>query len=235
MRSGTIVPRSELSPGDIRRMYELMSRHYDGLSPEKFLHDLSEKDGCLFVRDEIGAIQGFSTYLVFHKTGAAGLYRVLFSGDTIVDARSWGRLSTLHTLGRLFADLLAEADDPLYWCLLSKGVRTYLLLPLLFRRFCPGGGLAEASRELAVLRDFATRRYGCEFDPATSIVRPVVAADRLKPEWAFVSEARRAHPHVAYFLAHNPGHELGEELVSVAAVTPDNLTDAGRRLVLAGD
>jgi hypothetical protein len=232
MLSGTIVPRTKLSSVDIRRMFELMTRHYDGVSSDKFVRDLSEKDGCLFVRDEIGTIQGFSTYLVEHETGAAGRHRVLFSGDTIVDARSWGRLTTLHTLGRLFAGLLAETDDPLYWCLLSKGVRTYLLLPLLFRTFCPGGDLGEGSRELAVLRDFATRRYGSEFDAATSLVRPRVAADRLKPEWAGISEARRANPHVGYFLAHNPGHLRGDELVSVAAVTPDNLTDAGRRLVL---
>ena len=89
MLSGAIVPRAELSGGDIRRMYSLMARHYDGVTRGKFLADLEEKDGVLIVRGPDGSIEGFSTYLVRSEAGPAGGSRILFSGDTIVDARSW--------------------------------------------------------------------------------------------------------------------------------------------------
>ncbi len=231
MLNGAIVPREELSVADIERMHTLMVGHYDGLERSKFLEDLAEKDGALLVRELDGTIQGFSTYRVHHEVGPRGRHRMLFSGDTIVDARSWGQMVTLRTLGRLFAGLLAVSGDPLYWILLSKGIRTYLLLPLFFRQFCPGGGLAESSEELALMRSFAARRYGAEFDFDSNIVRPAVSADRLKPEWARVSQARLADPHVRYFLARNPGHVVGEELVSIAPIRLENLTGAGRRLV----
>jgi len=223
MLTGTIVRRSELSPVDIRRMHALMVGHYDNVVHGKFLADLDEKDGCLLVRDRAGTLQGFSTFYVRQGAG----HRILFSGDTIVDARSWGRIETLRTLGRLFGAQLAEPGDPLYWLLLSKGVRTYLLLPLLFRTFAPGGSPA---RDLsALLRHLAVERYGAAYDPATSVYRS--SADRLKSHWARVSDGRLADPHVREFLARNPGHVRGDELVSLAPIAYDNLTPAGRRLV----
>lgn len=231
MLRGAIVPRPSLTGDDLRAMHALMVRHYDGVAWAKFMSDLAEKDGALVLRDGSGSIHGFSTYFVRDGSGPTGAYRVLFSGDTIVDAGSWGRMVTLRTLGALFAELLTTPEPPLHWLLLSKGVRTYLLLPLLFHRFCPGGGLGPGSPEHALLLHLARRRYGATFDASSSVVRPAGSADRLKPCWAQVSDARRAHPHARYFLTNNPGHVQGEELVSLAPVTPENLTDAGRRFV----
>jgi hypothetical protein len=233
MLAGSIVDRTRLSARDVDAMHALMARHYDGIERRKFLADLAEKDGALVLRDPSEAIQGFSTYVVHAVAGGgeAGPSRLLFSGDTIVDARWWGQVVTLRMLGSLFAKLLEEPGGPLYWLLLSKGIRTYLLLPLLFRRFSPGGGLGPGSAEQRLLERFATRRYGVEFDARASVVRPASPSDRLKPEWAEVPDARRADPHVRFFLERNPGHAAGEELVSIARVDAANLTPAGRRLV----
>ena len=228
---GAIVARAELSACDLDAMYALMVRHYDGVERGKFLADLAEKDGALLLRGDDGSIRGFSSYRLLAGTAPTGGYRALFSGDTIVDARAWGSMVTLRTLGTLFGRLLAVPGDPLYWLLLSKGIRTYLLLPLMFRRFCPGGGPSGGSIEHSVLEHLARERFGAAFCAATSVVRPAAPADRLKPEWARVSPARLADPDVRFFMSRNPGHVVGDELVSIARIAHDNLTDAGQRLV----
>jgi hypothetical protein len=228
---GSIVARSELAARDIVTMHALMTRHYDGLDARKFRGDLDEKDGAILIRDAGGEIHGFSTYRVLRGEGPAGRYRVLFSGDTIVDARSWGSTVTLRTFGRLLESLLESAGPPFHWLLLSKGIRTYLLLPLLFERFYPGGGVAGGEPERGVLEQVCAARYGAAYHRAESIVRPVGGADRLKPEWARIDPARLANAHVRFFLERNPGFVRGDELASIAAIRFANLTAAGRRLV----
>jgi hypothetical protein len=63
-------------------------------------------------------------------------------------------------------------------------------------------------------------------------VRPQGPHDRLKPQLDG-SARRRQNPHVAFFLAKNPGHAEGEELLCVASLHPDNLRPIVRRSVVA--
>ena len=38
-------------------------------------------------------------------------------------------------------------------------------------------------------------------------------------------------PHIAFFLATNPGHVRGDELVCLTELCDENLTRAGRRMI----
>ncbi len=84
---------------------------------------------------------------------------------------------------------------------------------------------------VASLRDeLARRKYGAAYDVGEGVVR-FGAPQQLRGELAEVPEGRTRDAHVAYFLAANPAHAAGDELVCLTELSDENLTAAGRRVV----
>ena len=54
---------------------------------------------------------------------------------------------------------------------------------------------------------------------------------KLRGALKTVPDGRANDPHVAFFLAQNPGHAKGDELVCLTELSDENLTRAGRRMV----
>ena len=63
-------------------------------------------------------------------------------------------------------------------------------------------------------------------------LREAIETRALGPDDALPAE-RQLDPHVDYFLARNPGHERGDELVCLTEIRAENLTPAGLRMVRA--
>jgi hypothetical protein len=57
------------------------------------------------------------------------------------------------------------------------------------------------------------------------------APQRLRDALAVVPDGKRRDAHVEFFLARNPGHAAGDELVCLAALGDENFTAAGARMV----
>ncbi len=173
-RSSLTTPQAldvaALGDADRRAMYALYRRYYDASSWRLFAADLAAKDHALVLRDETGAVQGFSTLAVYERTFDGRPVRVIFSGDTIVDERHWGQQALAFAWLRLAGHLkAAQPDVPLYWLLISKGHRTYRYLPTFSRAFHPSPDAATAA-DLAPLRDFLARdRFGTAYDAAAGV------------------------------------------------------------------
>jgi hypothetical protein len=82
----------------------------------------------------------------------------------------------------------------------------------------------------ALLAQLAQKGYGPHFDSVTGIVR-FPRPQRLRGPLAIVPHGRDQNPHVAFFLARNPGHERGDELTCLTEISDSNLTAAGRRMI----
>ena len=71
-----LVPRSELTLGQKSGMFQLLSRHFAGVTPEQFARDLAEKNLALLLEREETFV-GFSTLLAyttaFERTDISGL------------------------------------------------------------------------------------------------------------------------------------------------------------------
>lgn len=227
--SGERRPCAALSADDIERMFALMVTHYDGVDPERFRADLADKEGVFLLLDERGGIQGFSTFRSDVLSFRERSVHYVFSGDTIIDREHWGNPELFRQFGYLLMDLLDAGRTPLYWFLLSKGIRTYGLLPLYFRSYVPDPLAGEEERALAAF--IAERRYGPHYVASRGIVRFDPPRDRLKPELSIISDEKRDKPWVRRFLDCNPGYGGGDELVCLARIAPDNLTRAGRRFL----
>jgi hypothetical protein len=238
-RSSLTTPQAlevaALGDADRRAMYALYRRYYDASSWRLFAGDLADKDYALVLRDETGAVQGFSTLAVTQRTFGARPVRVIFSGDTIVDERHWGQQALAFAWLRLAGSIkAAQPHLPLYWLLISKGHRTYRYLPAFSRAFHPSPD-AATDADLAPLRDCLARdRFGEAYDAAAGVVRFAASRGHLRAEYADVPEAHRRLPEVAFFLARNPGYARGDELVCVCELCGETLRPLARRAFLAG-
>jgi hypothetical protein len=219
-----IVPVVQIAPGDVCAMYEIFARHYDCVSLDQFLLDLSEKDRVLVLRNANGAICGFSTQKVFRVSVEGTPVRAVFSGDTIVDRAYWGE----QELGRCWCRYVSsvywgDPDIPLYWFLISKGYRTYLYLPLFFESFYPNCEAPTPAFEQRLLDTLAAARFPDHYRPESGLIEFPQSQGQLKPHLAEIPARRMRDPHVQFFLRRNPAYATGHELACLAEISPLNM------------
>jgi hypothetical protein len=227
---GRLVPVARL--GVLReRMFALLREHFEGVTREAFARDLAGKDWVIVLEDEERALQGFST-LAFYGTEFRGeALNVACSGDTIVRRGAWGSPALAREWIGAVDDLRARHPARrTLWLLLASGFRTYRFLPVFWREFHPRIDLETPAEARALLDHLASERYGELYDKRSGLVRfpePQILGQELRgllPE-------RLRDPHVAFFLACNPRHECGDELVCLADLCDENLTARGQRVL----
>lgn len=229
--TGEIVATARLSSVDRARMLELMDRYYENVTAEGFGRDLADKDWVILARSAAsGEVQGFSTQKLIEVSAGR---RVLFSGDTIVEQAYWGRNPIAEQWGRLALRLHLEAPDrELLWYLISKGYKTYRLLPTYFAEFHPRFDAPTPRWARDLLAELGHGRYPGRYDPERGIVRAAPGGERLRPQVAPLTADHRNEPHLRFFDRRNPGHAGGDELCCLAPMRLDNLT--ARALDLLG-
>jgi hypothetical protein len=84
-----LVPRAQLGVKHKRDMFHLLTRHFEGVTPEQFARDLAEKSLVLLLTRE-DALVGFSTLLSYTTTFEDRAVNIIYSGDTIVAPEAWG-------------------------------------------------------------------------------------------------------------------------------------------------
>jgi hypothetical protein len=214
-----IVKVSELDAPAVDRMFQLMERHYSQVDRKKFEKDLEEKEGVLILYDEQDKLQGFSTYCYMHIEWENEALHAVFSGDTIVNQSVWGSRAPIYILLDLFKKAYARYPENLYWFLISKGHRTYLLLPLLFKSFYPAWNYCENCMEKALVSALSTYRFGEKYDAKRELI--LEGADRLK---SAIAQPKRSNKHIDFFLKKNPDYLKGVELPCIAQINEDNMS-----------
>ena len=228
--TGRLIARQELTPAEVAAMRRLLADHFDGVTADQFAADLAEKNWAVLVERD-GRLVGFSTLHVERTAVDDEALVVLYSGDTIVSPEAWG--SAVFPRAWITAVYSLRERYPggrLIWLLLTSGYRTYRFLPVFWQTFYPRVGEPTPPRWQHLLGTLARRRFGRRFDAKAGVVR-FDQPQRLRGGLANVPAARQRDPHVAFFLARNPGHLDGDELACVADLEPDRLTRAGRRVV----
>jgi hypothetical protein len=228
---GRIIEADRLNNTDKETMFSLMDEFYDHMTPSVFLKDLSEKDYCLLLLDDGGRIQGFSTQKIMNvKVGEESIWGV-FSGDTIIHRDSWGSLE----LYRVFAEYFIEYGKQypaFYWFLISKGYKTYKMLPLFFNTFYPNYKTQTPEFEQAVMHSFGREKYPVEYEEASGVICYRGVKDKLKEGVADITEIQRKDKNIKFFEQENPGYLKGDDLVCLARLSGDNLRKTAHRLLL---
>lgn len=199
-------------------MHELMTVHYEAVSKDRFVKDLSIKNEVLMLHDAAATLRGFTT-ISWNPAGCFDEGDILFSGDTIIDRSCWGTQELVRAFCRRAGEWKAASGRRLFWFLISKGHRTYLYLPLFAHRFFPHPEAFEA--EWATLAGkVAAEMFGICWKPAEGVIRFPASQGHLREE--LVTE-RAKNPWTRYFVERNPGHAHGEELVCLTEMDESNL------------
>jgi hypothetical protein len=156
---------------------------------------------------------------------------VIYSGDTIVAPEAWGSTALPRAwVAGVNALRGALPAGRCFWLLLTSGFRTYRFLPVFWREFFPRFDAPTPRTTQRLLEQLARDRFGTQFDPRAGVVK-FMRPQRLQAGLEQVPANRVNDPHVAFFLARNPGHGDGDELVCLTELCPENLTAAGRRMM----
>jgi hypothetical protein len=231
---------SELDGATREAMWALYREHYERVEERQFFADLDNKHHAILLRDLADkSLQGFTTLHVDRVEVDGTPYVIVFSGDTII-AEDYQGQSALHREFVRYIMRVALTSDGarVYWFLISKGYKTYLLLSRNFNEYWPrhDGAMPEAMRRL--LGAVARRRFGSSFEEASGRIVFDPPGPKLKGHVAPISEAALTAPDVRFFVEKNPGHADGDELCCLGRVDLQlGLSYAwrwGRRLVVRG-
>ena len=223
------MPRAELSAGLEMEMYDLLSRHFEGVTREQFRKDLDEKNRVIFLQRG-GRLVGFSTLAVYETTHEGEPVSVVCSGDTIVAPEAWNSTALSRTWIACVNELRRRYPRGKYvWLFLTSGFRTYRFLPVFWREFYPRFDAPMPADRKRLLDFLAAERYGTQYDAASGIVR-FTRPQRLRDALGGIPPGKNGDAHVAFFLERNPCHAAGDELVCLTDLTDENLTPAGRRM-----
>jgi hypothetical protein len=212
--------------------FALFRATYENACHERFEHDLAEKQHIILLYDSAtDALKGFSTVLVREVETPSGPATVVFSGDTVIDREYWGQKQLQLAFARLLVTLKLRAPwRPLYWFLVSKGYRTYLLLANAFPRSVPRVGRADDATLRSVLDDLAVERFGNQYDVARGVVRYTTPHERVREGVAPVTQAAMQNAHVRFFVERNSEHAAGVELACLADVRVADVVCAVARI-----
>ena len=226
--------RASLLEPERQRMLALMQLCYDNVDATRFFLDLDAKRDVIILRDvspdvsrdassdvssDASAIMGFSTVRIAEELCQGRRVDILFSGDTVIHPDCWGaKALQWGFLEYTLRHKLKNPWRPLYWLLLSKGYKTYLLLTNNFPTAFPRRQ-TNPPAPLRSLRDkVATQWWGSDYDVTTEVVRFAASRDRVRHGVAALDPSTLAHPDVAFFVDRNPRWAEGDELVCFAEI-----------------
>jgi hypothetical protein len=212
---------ASLTDAELEAMWLLFEKSYDGARREVFERDLAEKDHLILLKDAQREVQGFSTLLRLDARGAC----VVFSGDTIIAPGFWGQTALQRAfIWYLMAQRLAVPARPVYWFLITKGYRTYLLIARYFPNHWPRHDAPFPPAEGALLDALCSRKFGDAWDASAGLLRYAgksADAVRLHEELADVPPRLLHDPDVRFFLETNPRWAEGDELCCLARADDD--------------
>jgi hypothetical protein len=227
-----IAQVSSLDAGLRSEAFALFAESYDGADRARFERDLAEKQRIILLHDrDSGALKGFSTVVTQPMPGSrAGT--VIFSGDTVIQRDYWGQKQLQIAFVRILLSLKLRAPlQPLYWFLISKGYRTYMLLANAFPRAVPRHDRGDDRSLRAALDTLAEARFGSAYDQPSGVVRFAADHERVREGLAPITARHLANPHVCFFVARNPGHAAGDELACLAQVRLIDILRVAARLL----
>jgi hypothetical protein len=219
----------------VAAMFDLYDRYYDATSRPLFEADLRNKDYVVTLRENSGALAGFSTLAVLDSEIGAKPLRAIYSGDTIIDHAHWGTQALAFTWIRFAGTIKAWApEQPLYWFLIVKGHRTYRYLSAFSVDFYPRWDAPTPPAARAVMDALARRRFAQAYDARRGVVSFPQSRGHLKPRWAAIEEPEASRRDVSFFLRSNPGYAHGDELVCLTELASNNLRPLARRVFEQG-
>ena len=214
------LERSSLTTAQVERMWEIFHRYYLNTTKEIFTKDLNDKDIVFLLVDQKSQeIQGFSTLKnIAIKEGKKTIHAV-FSGDTIIEKEYWGQGALgIAFLKYLFMQKLRRPFSPLYWFLISKGFKTYLLMANNFQTHYPRFESKTPKSIQSLIDHLGESLFADSYRSDLGLIK-IQNKDALKEDVAPITVDMLKNERISYFVKLNPDWKKGDELVCLAQMT----------------
>ena len=211
------VKVKKLTHTDIEKMFTIYSNYYANTDFGIFKHDLLEKTGVFIIREpKKDFLVGFSTIVErdFNVNGKTA--HGFFSGDTIIEEAYWGSRALQRAMFRYVLSFkLRHTGKPIYWLLISKGFKTYLLLANNYKHYYPNPESKDDHLKEYVL-SYCREFYSDYYDENSQLLNFGDDYQALKPDVApITAEMRERSQKIAFFENCNPTWHKGTELPCV--------------------
>jgi hypothetical protein len=218
----TIHPLSSIHPDDLVSMHRILEKYYHNAEWNTFLRDINKKDGAAIIRTrDTNEVVGFATFVKIDINHKGKRVSALFTGDTIIEKEYWGdtalQLAAVRVaLGTLFRSI----RTPLYWFLITKGYKTYLLMANNFPTYFPRHDRDFDPDMKDILQALCTKLFPSYYDENTGLINFGDAYQKLKEDVTDITdEMKTKHSKIAFFEKLNPTWREGTELPCIGEVT----------------
>jgi hypothetical protein len=211
----------KIKRGDIEKMYQLFSDYYNNHTLNTFEHDLFEKDHVILLRDKkTNELQGFTTLLRVPLKKAGVKVIGVYSGDTVLKKEYWGSpvlgISFLKYLWKL---KVRRPGTAVYWFLISKGYKTYLLMAKNFSTYYPRFDKETPPEYKFLMNEFYSSKFKNNYGPETGLITFEGQSCSLKQNISDITPEILNEPRIAFFQQQNPKWADGHELTCIAKMT----------------
>ncbi|MEA9356986.1 hypothetical protein SHI21_12245 [Bacteriovorax sp. PP10] len=216
-----VINPKAIESGELTRMYHLFCQYYEGHPFETFKKDLYEKEDVILLKDSRSKeIQGFSTILKVKITKDNKDYYGIYSGDTVVANEYWGSPALgIMFLKYLWMQKIKNPFRPLYWFLISKGYKTYLLMANNFVVHYPRYEENTKSHHQELMNSFYSKKFKESYHGKENLVIPSGDTCHLKSDVADIHCELLGLPRVKFFQEKNPKWQEGVELCCIAEMS----------------
>lgn len=211
---------NKITEADLEAMYEIFRKYYGNTDMPTFIRDFNKKTGAFIVRRrDDDTLVGFSTLALMPLTMNGRKAMGVFSGDTIIEKEYWGgRALQIAFFFFMFRTILRYPFTPLFWLLISKGYKTYLLMANNFIRYYPNPE-GKHSQYQELVQEYSERLFpGC-YDAERELLDFGEAYQHLNDDVAGITtEMCERYPYIAHFEKINPTWRRGTELPCIGRV-----------------
>lgn len=212
---------SDVTSLEIDRMYSIFAKYYVNHNRDQFEIDLNEKNHVILLRDSRSkTIQGFSTLLQVDMTSLGFNALGVYSGDTVLEKDYWGNKALgIAFLKYLWLEKVKHPFRPVYWFLISKGYKTYLLMANNFATHFPRVEMQTPSLYKNLMDRFYGQRFHGFYKPDLGVIEFDSTSCCLKENVAEISADLFKNRKIEYFVQMNPNWDQGHELACIAEMT----------------
>jgi len=208
-------------------MHKLFIQYYNNADLQTFTTDMAEKTGVFILEEKTSKrIVGFSTWTEMEVEEGNQKALGIFSGDTVVDKSYWGNKDLHKSFAKkLFTTKLMNPNRSVFWLLISKGYKTYLLLTNNFHQFYPCHKVHNEKLE-SIVDEYCTQLYPLAYCQQSRLLNFGDEYQNLRDGVAGITpEMKERNQDIRHFEKLNPTWEKGTELPCAGEVTISMLLD----------
>jgi len=210
-----------VSVPQLLEMHKVFVQYYHNADLHTFVTDMGKKTGVILLQEKgSNRIVGFSTWTELNINQNGDKSIGIFSGDTVVEKEYWGNKELQKTfVKQLLKTKIKNPKTPVFWLLISKGYKTYLLLTNNFPKHYPSHEKNNIKLE-SIVDEYCEQLYPSAYNKENRLLDFGDDYQFLKGDVAEITDDMTdENPKIRHFAKLNPSWQQGTELPCVGEVS----------------